>query len=832
MNSKQCIQIACVLSLATVATVGYADVDTEGNREDVYILPAFEITKDGDSGYRSSNVISATKFNSQLIDASMNVQILNEDFLRDISSVHLVDAMSQSAAVNVRGNGVVQDFDNFRPQIRGFTTQYQLRNGVRTYANPPSAVVERVEVIKGPASTLYGLLPPGGMVNLVTKRARVGSNGGYVEGMYGSYDSYRGTVDYNTTVLEDRLAFRIVGLKSEYADDRENSDTENDALLLSASYRFGAKTTLTASWETTYQNRVMNFNLANVKNSFMTSGNSDLENGSIPFWIAYPQFGFTHRDSLADPRNEFEFKENGLEAQLEHKFTDRLSAQLTYSTQDHENIQTTGFSNGGWWDGGSAGIGRDESGVPNSLGFDWANVYFNNTISNATLNVLYSFEIGETEHIAMIGRNEFWETFDMNRFVEPTGGNPWNPVIYRLDNLGPNMSLDLPPESSLNLDGTWGWARWEDNDWHSTQASIMSKWFNRRLITTVGLLDTKIRSQAFQYDTGADGFDPISNPIGRQVQDQIDTGTVPMFGANYAINDSLRLFALYSESLDPNTGERDGFGEAFRPKEAEGNEIGLKWLSRDGVWSGSFSIYDIEMTNQAQGSRIADNLDARRYRELTPEQRAVEFPGKTEADLRWDGNRKIPVSQRGRGFDLDVYYTPSENLQMVLSYAKTDVETTGSVDPSLNGRKAGNSIDHRVVLTGKYKFTEGALKGLDLGANLRWQDKRYRGSVPLSSEPFRVTFEDGSFTDLALPGDDVLERFSSPDLTNLSMWAQYNFKVGEGSYWTKLYIGNLLPSENKVYLGDVPTTASHGYPTMRYSYELPTSFQWSVGRSF
>ncbi|MFU1925389.1 TonB-dependent receptor plug domain-containing protein, partial [Klebsiella pneumoniae] len=61
----------------------------------------------------------------------------------------------------------------FEYNVRGFTTSEFYRDGFsanRGYMNAPdSATIERVEILKGPASSLYGRGDPGGTVNLVTK---------------------------------------------------------------------------------------------------------------------------------------------------------------------------------------------------------------------------------------------------------------------------------------------------------------------------------------------------------------------------------------------------------------------------------------------------------------------------------------------------------------------------------------------------------------------------------------------------------------------------------------------------------------------------------------
>ena len=94
----------------------------------------------------------------------------------------------------------------FEYNVRGFTTSEFYRDGFsanRGYMNAPdSATIERVEILKGPASSLYGRGDPGGTVNLVTKKPQA-ERFARLHASAGSWDRYRSTLDLNTPLDEE-----------------------------------------------------------------------------------------------------------------------------------------------------------------------------------------------------------------------------------------------------------------------------------------------------------------------------------------------------------------------------------------------------------------------------------------------------------------------------------------------------------------------------------------------------------------------------------------------------------------------------------------------------
>jgi iron complex outermembrane recepter protein len=175
----------------TLKTGGLAySLNPEADESDEEIV----VTGEG-QGYRVPNTSVGTKTDTPLRDIPQSIQVVPQEVIKDQQLTRLDDALR-----NVPG--VSQDFNSgpyVTYRIRGFEALNNnlLRNG-QIDAGAGESVeltsVDRVEVLKGPASVLFGLGFPGGSINIVTKRPL--SNPFYaIDATAGNYSFYRGAVD-------------------------------------------------------------------------------------------------------------------------------------------------------------------------------------------------------------------------------------------------------------------------------------------------------------------------------------------------------------------------------------------------------------------------------------------------------------------------------------------------------------------------------------------------------------------------------------------------------------------------------------------------------------
>lgn len=157
-------------------------------------------------------------------------------------SVMLQGTPGVTTTYDTRGDGIM---------IRGFSadTSDIYRNGVREggQVRRSTANVERIEILKGPASVLYGRGAGGGVVNMVTKFANFDSKSSV--GIFGgSYDNIGGNLDINQ-VVNDNWAIRLVGEKSDTNSFRSGIGTKQSMFSPSVTYRSDDEKLL---WTTEY----------------------------------------------------------------------------------------------------------------------------------------------------------------------------------------------------------------------------------------------------------------------------------------------------------------------------------------------------------------------------------------------------------------------------------------------------------------------------------------------------------------------------------------------------------------------------------------------------
>ncbi len=201
--------------------------------EPIVIQGASSDSKTDRTSVAAKNSSAATKINTPLVETPRSVSVTTEKEIEQRGAQSIIEAVRYSAGVTTGPNGFDPRFDQIF--IRGFnvTTVGDYRDSLRQpYINygmfrTDPYQLQRVEVIKGPVSVLYGSGSPGGLVNKISKLPteepirEVGVS-------YSTKDRAQAMFDFGGPISEDNddFLYRIVGLARrgdtnfDIADDR------------------------------------------------------------------------------------------------------------------------------------------------------------------------------------------------------------------------------------------------------------------------------------------------------------------------------------------------------------------------------------------------------------------------------------------------------------------------------------------------------------------------------------------------------------------------------------------------------------------------------------
>jgi iron complex outermembrane receptor protein len=197
-------------------------------------LQGVEIVGRRSRSYDAGYSFVATKSATPLKDVPQSVSVVTKEVLDDQQIYRLDESLKNVAGVNT--------FSTYNDYVaRGFRNQdARLLNGLKAgfsfWTNPILPHIERIEVIKGPASALFANTNPGGTVNLVTKKPLTTQRQG-LSFTLGSYDTYRATADFTGPLTDDGSVLYRLNVGYENAETFRTLQF-NESILVAPSVSF------------------------------------------------------------------------------------------------------------------------------------------------------------------------------------------------------------------------------------------------------------------------------------------------------------------------------------------------------------------------------------------------------------------------------------------------------------------------------------------------------------------------------------------------------------------------------------------------------------------
>ena len=281
-------------------------------------------------GYKTGEEVSSpTRLPSPVRDIPQSVEVITRKLMDDQKAVRIQDVIRNVSGTFVSSTGGGrQEFIN----IRGFNADLNIfKNGFRDdsfFANRvfrEVANLQRIEILKGPASFLYGRADPGGIMNLITKRPLADPYYS-AEVIVGSYNLYRPMIDVSGPLNDSKTAlYRFNGLYESAGSFREGVNNDRIFLAPTFSWTLGSRTSLRFEGEYLYDDRVIDRGLI------------AMGRGVAPVSIS---------TFLGDPRRRTEFNQGKATLTLLHELNDswtwRTGFRASVGSEDYDSVEQRG----------------------------------------------------------------------------------------------------------------------------------------------------------------------------------------------------------------------------------------------------------------------------------------------------------------------------------------------------------------------------------------------------------------------------------------------------------------------------------------------------------
>lgn len=264
---------------------------------------------------------ASTKSALSLAETPRSVNVVTRDQMDAQGVRNLDQALSYTPGVVVEGNGIETRSDNL--SVRGFVP-VSYRDGLQdNWVKIETYGLERVEVVKGPASMLYGQGAPGGVVNMVSKRPTA-QPFREVAVETGNHDRKQGALDLSGPIDEDAVwRYRLVGLWRDTGTQVDHVDERRAYLAPSLSWTPSADTQVTLFARYQRDRSGMSFSALPVAGTLESNP-----------WGKLPPSRFT-----GDPNfNDFRADQHAAGYEITHAFAQdwRVVQNLSFSKTEHE----------------------------------------------------------------------------------------------------------------------------------------------------------------------------------------------------------------------------------------------------------------------------------------------------------------------------------------------------------------------------------------------------------------------------------------------------------------------------------------------------------------
>lgn len=702
MNRSNSTSVGFTVSLLAALVAGFsAQAAAQSNEDDTTELEPIVVSgeREGpvgpDYGYKADRSLTATKTDTPLSETPRSVSVATRDQIEDRGSRNLTDILQYMPGVTpspqTGGDTHAADVFNIRGMNQRDYGYGTYRDGLRLQPNAYSTSaepygLERVEVLKGPTSILYGENAPGGLVNLVSKRP-TDTPQGEVNLGYGTHERKEVSADVSGPLTEDgSVKGRLVFLRRQANTQTESVPDDRVYFAPSITFELSDRDTLTLL--TMYQQDNTEIQLAlPAAGTLLDHPGGELEtdaNLGHPEWDNFDRevwsFGWEYEHEF---NNAWSFRQNAryLRSRVDRQETWRDFAVILGQTLDVTPAQLQLLVNNY---PSLAPLGTDGfASAQLAYGLDRFNESRTYAIDN---QIVGDFKSGELDNTLLLGaafdQTSFEQTVDSSAFPSVDFTNPAAPLQlneFQLVDIFNPQYMNAPQTSSPQSDSD------ADQQMVGVYSQIQTRYRN-----LIGLLGARFDSVDTEYKDTVSGVD----------EDGSDDELTWQAGLMYEFDFGLSPYANYATSFIPAAREAaEDTGRPLEPVTGDQYEVGFKY--------------------QPPGSQVAMTVA---YFDLTRENDIV-------FDDAVGGYRQVGETE-SRGVEFEVVGDVTDNISVTAAYTYLDTEVTDDGGSRTEGRRSAGIPYHQAALWTNYEFHSGALSGLETGLGIR-----YLGSTKAYPDP-------------------------------------------------------------------------------------------------
>lgn len=735
--------------VAAFAQTAPAEPAEAGQSDEALMLTPFVVSTEKDSGYLSTNAATATRIAMKVQDLPFSVSILNQEMLRDLNVPNLDTAFRFINGNDNNGNPPERNFSRMRgfQQIAGS----HLRNGFRFGAQKDMFNVERVEVVRGPNSTVVGEADPGGQINIVTKQGVLGQNFGEVSLQAGSYNSLRGSIDYNVSAVVAKLpmALRVNAIYYDTDSFIKFAHEETTGLALNWVVRPTRKTQVSLDFEATDTTRVQETSPGDRWGGapgYFGGFHYDLRDESyrtIPMtptviygigefttgaFLSPHSYEYAASQAVSGPDSKNETAARFYNLTVDQEITSNWFVQFAGGYSLGKAYYVNRSSALGTYSIGYTGYTQDATGLHYTPGGRYfANLSWTRNdapqytpTTDLRLSTVYKLDLS-------------WMKQDITAGVGyyRVGSNEGSYTSTLQTAAGATLRLPVYLDALTEAEtGIQRWLNTPGSKWTAGNPGKAAEVKNKGyFISTSGsYLQGRVRTLVgVRKDvTNRKSYSGVWADAARTqgvytLGESVDTDAVsPLYSISWAPSDKVTLFYTHGSSYKPSTATRrvlkmpidpaNPYGKTLDPESGTGDEIGIKLDLLDHKLALTASAYEI---NKKNASEFWDQAKIQAWFNDPTEQRRFYTEG---------------VEARSRGFEMEAVWSPSRQLSFTAGYAYLDAITTASPNVPTNVGLPALAYKHSGQLLTKYMVNDGMLKGLIAGSSVV-----FRGNLLVSN---------------------------------------------------------------------------------------------------